>query len=211
MNASTPCGSGRVFPSSTSSLHYAYFIFIPRHPKLVLALLQLRPSHCATLSPVCAPLSSRPDLSSGPLSRSLSCSSSGPPGPFLHNNVSLSFDLTGSDTLPIMANKAKRANRSTPAKQLRPRRQPSLPFVSPTKVLPAVPVDLSCDDEDMTQTTFASTTTPTLEVLSKNLTTPSAAAVAESAVTLAAGVVDLATASDASSSSSTSDNCPVTF
>eukprot|EP00532_Pseudo-nitzschia_australis_P005802 CAMPEP_0168171616 /NCGR_PEP_ID=MMETSP0139_2-20121125/4796_1 /TAXON_ID=44445 /ORGANISM="Pseudo-nitzschia australis, Strain 10249 10 AB" /LENGTH=208 /DNA_ID=CAMNT_0008089173 /DNA_START=120 /DNA_END=743 /DNA_ORIENTATION=- len=104
-----------------------------------------------------------------------------------------------------MANKFKRSTRSTPAKLSRPRHQTSLPFVSPAKAPFAVPMDLSSDDEDMTQPTFTSTTTPTLEVLSKTLRTPPAAAVAESAVVLAAdAVVDLATASDSSSSSSAS-------
>jgi len=64
MNPSTPCGWGRVSPSA-SSLHYTYFIFIHRHPTPVLALLQLRPRHCAPFSPIRAPLRSRLALPPG--------------------------------------------------------------------------------------------------------------------------------------------------
>eukprot|EP00532_Pseudo-nitzschia_australis_P011149 CAMPEP_0168229540 /NCGR_PEP_ID=MMETSP0140_2-20121125/15338_1 /TAXON_ID=44445 /ORGANISM="Pseudo-nitzschia australis, Strain 10249 10 AB" /LENGTH=76 /DNA_ID=CAMNT_0008161375 /DNA_START=179 /DNA_END=409 /DNA_ORIENTATION=- len=71
-----------------------------------------------------------------------------------------------------MANKSKRPTRGTSAKQAwakppatpprkSPRRQSTLSFVSLAPTTPLVPMDVASgdEDEDMTQATFASTTT----------------------------------------------------
>uniref|UniRef100_A0A7S4AMM6 Uncharacterized protein n=1 Tax=Pseudo-nitzschia australis TaxID=44445 RepID=A0A7S4AMM6_9STRA len=67
-------------------------------------------------------------------------------------------------------------------------------------------MDLASDDEDMTQETFASTTTPTLEVLARK-TLPPPPAVANAAIDLASD--DSSTSGDSSASSvSTTDGKP---
>eukprot|EP00532_Pseudo-nitzschia_australis_P002151 CAMPEP_0168188276 /NCGR_PEP_ID=MMETSP0139_2-20121125/15543_1 /TAXON_ID=44445 /ORGANISM="Pseudo-nitzschia australis, Strain 10249 10 AB" /LENGTH=158 /DNA_ID=CAMNT_0008110667 /DNA_START=2236 /DNA_END=2712 /DNA_ORIENTATION=+ len=129
-----------------------------------------------------------------------------------------------------MANKTKRTTRGTTAKQVwtkppttptrtRTRRQTSLLFVSPAKKAPAVPMDLVSDDEELTQDTFASTTTPTLEMLAlkqppdpKAQPSDTAAAAASASPDADAAVIPDAASDDESSaaldddSSAASDN-----
>eukprot|EP00532_Pseudo-nitzschia_australis_P005990 CAMPEP_0168170252 /NCGR_PEP_ID=MMETSP0139_2-20121125/4078_1 /TAXON_ID=44445 /ORGANISM="Pseudo-nitzschia australis, Strain 10249 10 AB" /LENGTH=311 /DNA_ID=CAMNT_0008087737 /DNA_START=230 /DNA_END=1163 /DNA_ORIENTATION=+ len=124
-----------------------------------------------------------------------------------------------------MANKSKRTTRGTAAKPARAmpspvpirkstRRQASPPFVSPAKQPPPVPMNLASkedDDDALTQATFASTTTPTLEMLSQKQP-PLPAPLADVVVFLGASAASDAASppalGDASSASSVSTDSP---